>query len=483
MSILVAGETCWQLQKADRVAVIVDADKFFKHARNAMLQAKRSIMLVGWDFDTRIELTHDDHDDEGPVKVGPLLDWLAKRNPDLEIRILKWDLGIVNSLARGETPFYVLKWMFSNQIHLKLDGAHPAMSAHHMKLLVIDDQLAFCGGIDMTVGRWDTSDHRDNEPRRRSPMGFAQGPWHDATTCISGPAAAALGELARTRWRHATGESLPKIDSGDEIWPDGLHVDFNGVEVGVARTAPKYEDRPQISEIETAKLAMIASAQNSLYIESQYFASRRIAEALAARLSEKDGPEVLIVNPEGAGGWLEAKTMDSARIRLMKLVKDADLFDRFRVLYPVNENRSSIYVHAKIMIADEKILKLGSANLNNRSMGFDTECDIAIEAQDQTTMETISKIRDTLLAEHLGCAVEQVTEEIKSSGSLIKAIDILNQSSGRGLMKVPVRELTAADEVFAESEFADPERPAGVKYKTASFLQKRLRRPTPMQLG
>ncbi len=483
MSILVAGETCWRLDKADRASVIVDADKFFRHARNAMLKAKRNIMLIGWDFDTRIELAHDGKDDEAPVKVGPLLDWLAARNSDLEIRILKWDLGVINSLARGETPFYVLKWMFSNQIHLKLDGAHPAMSAHHMKLLVIDDELAFCGGIDMTVGRWDTTDHRDNEPRRRSPMGFAQGPWHDATTCVSGPAAAALGELARTRWYYATGEKLSKSEGADQIWPDGLDVDLYGVEIAISRTAPQYESRPQISEVETVKLAMIASARKSLYIESQYFASRRIAEAIAARLGEQDGPEVLVINPEGAGGWLEAKTMDSARVRLMKLVTNADIFDRFRVLYPVNENRSPIYVHAKIMIADENILKLGSANLNNRSMGFDTECDIAIEANDLATRATISRIRDTLIAEHLGCAVERVSEEIKASGSLIKAVETLNQPAGRGLIPVPIRELTAADEVFAESEFADPERPAGVRYKTASFLQQRFRRPTPLPLS
>jgi phosphatidylserine/phosphatidylglycerophosphate/cardiolipin synthase-like enzyme len=483
VSILVAGQTCWQTHKADNASVIIDADKFFRHARSAMLKAKHSIMLIGWDFDTRIGLVHDDQNDDAPVRVGPLLDWLAARNPDLQIRILKWDLGVVNSLARGETPFYVLKWMFSKQIHLKLDGAHPAMSAHHMKLLVIDDQLAFCGGIDMTVGRWDTSDHRENEPRRRSPMGFAQGPWHDATTCISGPAAVALGELARTRWRYATGQTIRKTERDDQIWPDGLDVEFENVAIGIARTAPQYEDRQQVSEIETIKLAMIGSARKYLYIESQYFASRRIAEAIAARLKEVDGPEVLVINPEGAGGWLEAKTMDSARVRLIRLVEDADRFDRFRILYPVNESRSPIYVHAKIMVADDDVLKLGSANLNNRSMGFDTECDITIEAHDQSTRGKISRVRDTLLAEHLGCAVEQITDAVKTTGSLLRTVDTFSRSIGRGLMKVPVRELTVADEVFAESDFADPERPAGVKYRTASFLQQRLRRPKPLQLG
>ncbi|TCM52193.1 phosphatidylserine/phosphatidylglycerophosphate/cardiolipin synthase-like enzyme [Rhizobium sp. PP-F2F-G48] len=477
-TILAEGETCWRTARADRLSVIVDAEAFFRHARTAMMKAKRSIVLIGWDFDTRIDLVPGKSTDGSPDKLGRFFNWLAKRNDALNIRILKWDMGLFASLVRGETPVYMLGWLFSDRVSLKLDSAHPAMSAHHMKLLVIDDAVAFCGGIDMTVGRWDTTDHIEKDKRRRSPLGFPQDPWHDATTCFSGEAAAALAELARSRWQEATGETLEPVESGSDAWPDDLAVGFRDIDLGIARTLPQYDERQQVVEIETATLAIIAAAQKTLYIESQYFASRRIAEALAKRLAEPDGPEIVVINPEGANGWLEAQVMDSARIRLMKLVRDADGFDRFRILYPVNDAGTPIYVHAKIMIADDRILKLGSANLNNRSMGYDTECDVLIEAPENRpeTAQTILACRNALIGEHLGRTEHAVAAAITEHGSLIKAIERLTAETGRRLVPVVMRELTTAEELMAESDIADPERPAGVKYKTAKFLKRRFRR-------
>ncbi|WP_062472749.1 MULTISPECIES: phospholipase D-like domain-containing protein [unclassified Rhizobium] len=477
-TILAEGETCWRIARADRLSVIVDAEAFFRHARQAMLKAKTSIVLIGWDFDTRIDLVPGKSTDGTPDKLGRFFNWLAKRNDALNIRILKWDMGLFASLVRGETPVYMLGWLFSDRVSLKLDSAHPAMSAHHMKLLIIDDAVAFCGGIDMTVGRWDTTDHLEKDKRRRSPLGFAQDPWHDATTCFSGKAAAALAELARSRWLEATGETLAPVESGSNPWPDDLAVDFRNIDLGIARTLPEYDRRRQVVEIETATLAIIAAARKTLYIESQYFASRRIADALADRLAEPEGPEVVVINPQGANGWLEAQVMDSARIRLMKHVRDADRFDRFRLLYPVNDAGTPIYVHAKIMIADDRILKLGSANLNNRSMGYDTECDVLIEARENEpeTAQTIATRRDALIGEHLGRTAQEVAEAIVEHGSLVKAIERLTPERGRRLVPVAMRELTTAEELMAESDITDPERPAGVTYKTSRFLKRRFHR-------
>jgi phosphatidylserine/phosphatidylglycerophosphate/cardiolipin synthase-like enzyme len=472
-TLLVEGETCWRVRHADRASVIVDAADFFRFARDAMMRAEKSIFMIGWDFDTRIDLVPGETEDDAPEKLGKFLNWLANRRSELDIRILKWDIGLINSITRGETPFYILSWMFSKQVRLKLDGAHPSMSAHHMKLLVIDDRVAFCGGIDMTIGRWDTRDHLDHDKRRRSPMGFAQGPWHDATTCVSGPAAATLGELARIRWEHATHEKLEPVEASSDPWPQELEVEFRNLDIGIARTLPEYEDQPQVCEIEAMKLAMIGAAKKWLYIESQYFASRKIAEAIAERLREPDGPEVVVINPDGADGWLEAKAMDTARIRLLKLAREADLHHRFRLLYPVNDARHPIYVHAKIMIVDDSMLKLGSANLNNRSMGYDTECDIIIEAKpgDRATAEKIIAQRNDLLAEHLGCDPADIAAEMDKHGSLIRAIDALNREDRRGLVPVPIRELTADEELVAESDLADPERPAGVRRRMSGYVR------------
>lgn len=172
---MIEGETCWKLQRADRLSVIVDASDFFRAAKLTMLKAKHSIILIGWDFDTRIEMEPQLPRADGPNKIGQFIEWLSDREPDLQVRILKWDVGLFSSLLRGETPFYVLKWIFGKRVSLKLDGAHPKLSAHHMKILVIDDSVAFCGGIDMTVGRWDTPSHLENDPARHSPWGSGKG--------------------------------------------------------------------------------------------------------------------------------------------------------------------------------------------------------------------------------------------------------------------------------------------------------------------
>lgn len=460
--LLVPGETCWRVARADRLAVLIDAADYFRAAKGAILQARHSVLLVGWDFDARIALEPQGRTLEGPDRVGAFLDWVAKRRRALRIGILKWDLGLLQSLVRGETPAYFLRWLFGRRVRMKLDGAHPPTAAHHQKLLVVDDALAFCGGIDMTVGRWDTPEHAEDAPARRAPGGKPCAPWHDATTCVDGPLARALGELARERWKRATGEDWPAAPEGGPEWPEGLEPLLRGVEVGIARTMAAYREEAQISEIEALTLRLIATARHSLYIESQYFASRRIAEAMAARLQEPDGPEILLINPESADGWLEQATMDAARVRLVHLVRRADRHGRFRILHPVNRAGTSIYVHAKIMIMDDRVLKIGSANLNNRSMGHDTECDLAVDAtmaaDPEETRQAILALRHRLLAEHLDRGADEVAAAVREHGSLIGATEAL-AAGGRCLLPLPLRALNAAEETLAESDLVDPERP------------------------
>jgi len=456
---LMNEDTTWRTARADELAVIVDAADFFLAAKQAMLNAKRSVLIIGWDFDARIELEPEGKTLEGPNQIGSFLNWLAKSREDLEVRILKWDAGVMESLSRGETPFYILQWMTHGRVQMKLDHAHPPLAAHHMKILAVDDTVAFCGGIDMTLGRWDTCAHEEGRKGRRSPWGNQLGPWHDATTCVSGPAARMIGDLARQRWQRACGEELPQVEDGAATWPECLTPDFDDVTIGIARTIPAYEDSPQISEIEKLKLDIIRRAKKSLYIESQYFASITIALAIAERLREDDPPEIVVVNPDTAEGWLEAKVMDSARIQMMRRVLDADRHERFRILYPVNEAETPIYVHAKIMIADDEILKIGSANLNNRSMGYDTECDLVLEGTDETARETIARIRNSLLAEHLGTSRAELEASLeRSGGSMISAI---REFGGEPpcLRFIPMRELTDQEEALGDSDLADPERP------------------------
>ena len=461
------GDTCWRIEHASRLAVIIDAADYFATIRASVQQARHSVMLIGWDFDTRIKLDPRDGRSEVPNRLGKFLNWVVARRPELRIYMLRWDLSAVYTLGRGTTPLFILNWITDERMRFKLDDAHPAGAAHHQKVVVIDDTLAFCGGIDMTADRWDTRDHLDDDPHRVRPTSRRPyGPWHDVTTAVDGGAARALGDLARARWQNATGEKLEPPPPIPGSWPEGLTPSLTDVDVAISRTIPDYGETEGIYEIEALYLAAIGAAQKTLYIESQYFASRKIAEAMAARLREPDGPEIIVINPEIADGWLQEEVMGPSRARLLKLIRAADRHSRFRLYTPVTQNRQPIYVHAKVLVMDDRLLRVGSSNLNNRSLGFDTECDLSIEVPrgaegTEELRRRIVGLRNDLLAEHLGVENARLEATVeKLEGSVISAIEAL-RSDGRSLASSEPPEQNALEEnVLGENELLDPERPA-----------------------
>lgn len=461
------GDTCWRIEAVNRLAVIVDAADYFIALREVMQKAQHSVIMIGWEFDTRVALDPRNEADGVPNRLGKFLSWLVRRRPDLKIYLLQWDVGLLRTFGRGSTPIRLADWLIRRRIRLKLDPAHPTGAAHHQKIIVIDDALAFCGGIDITADRWDTPEHEDDSPLRIRPTSKRPyGPWHDATTAVDGDAAHALGELARTRWEYATGEKIPPPPPVPPLWPESLDPALKEVEVAISRTAPAYAGREEVHEIESLYLAIIAATRRTLYIESQYFASRTLAEAIAARLGEPDGPEFVVINPESAQGWLEEKAMGSARARLLELVRKADVHGRFRLYTPVARGGTPIYVHAKIVIMDDRLMRVGSSNLNNRSLGFDTECDLSVEVAPETPGEDIFRmkiagIRTALLAEHLDVEAQTVEQAVDTAnGSLIAAIEAL-RGSGRSLVPFAPPDFgVIEDAVLRENDLLDPERPA-----------------------
>src|SRR5690606_32254252 len=306
-------------------------------------------------------------------------------------------------------------------IDLKFDNAHPVGCSHHQKIVIIDDRLAVCGGIDMTDRRWDTRQHLEEDRRRKRPGGAPYGPWHDMTMMVEGPAAAQLDELARDRWRRAGQDPLEPLEPADEsAWPEQLEPHFENVEVGISRTRAEYKDEPGINEIETLFQRQIARAKRFIYAESQYFASRTVAEALCERLAESDPPEVVIVNPETADGWVESTVMDPARSLLVQAIRRADRHGRFHVFMPYSGD-TPIYVHAKLLIVDDEILRIGSANFNNRSMGLDSECDLFIDCArpaNADCRDAIRSLRYSLLAEHCGIEEAEVATLLEGGRSM-----------------------------------------------------------------
>ena len=494
MSEVPESKSIWRYGKASKVHVIVDCAEYFRWIREAMLNAQCRILLIGWDFDTRIDLTIREPGEkrrrgDPPDRVGDFVPWLVKRRPGLQVRVLKWNFGALKMFVRGRMPLDLLRWWLTPGIDFKLDSKHPLGCSHHQKIVVIDDLFAVCGGIDMTGDRWDTPEHIEDDPRRRRPNGKRYGPWHDATMAVEGEVARLLGDYGRERWAQAGGEPMspcPQVDASP--WPDALKADFTDVEVGLSRTRAAYNDIAETREIEALFIEQIGRAKHFIYAESQYFASRIVAEAIALRLSRPDPPEVVIINPETAEGWLEQAAMDGARIRLLHAIHERDLAGRFSIWCPFGSKGTPIYVHSKLLIVDDEIVRVGSANFNNRSMGLDSEFDAFIDAAragSESAKPAITALRHQLLAEHTGQTPELVADLLQEHGSMAAMLDALPKG-GKCLRRLEMRELTETELAIADTEALDPERPEEMMpfYKKRGLFRSRiLRRPKNFGLG
>jgi phosphatidylserine/phosphatidylglycerophosphate/cardiolipin synthase-like enzyme len=444
--------------KAKRFAMLVDGSNYYRTVAETIRQARKSVAILGWDLDSRIRLFPKLR--RNRASLQRFFPEVVERNPELEMYILTWSFPVIFANVRepqlvlGRDPFQ------HPRIHFKFDDKHPPGASHHQKIVVIDDDIAFCGGMDLAGGRWDTPEHRPNDPRREGKTGSYPAS-HDVQAIVDGDAAKALAEIVRDRWCRATTESIPWTD-GSDSWPAAVLPDMTGIDVGISRT-----------EIEQLHLDLIAAARESIYIENQYLTSETIVDALCRRLQEKQGPEILIILPLKNSGWLEEHTIEVLRFRCIKHLREKDRFNRLRVCYPVVQHSDGqpVGVHSKIIVIDDRLFRVGSANLTNRSMRLDTECDITIEATNAEQRSQILKMRNRLLSEHLGLSPDCVR------GSMIELVDS-RSSSPRCLRELPP---DGSKTLILNASFVDPGEPVTAWYilKTL-FSRKRSARSLPL---
>lgn len=469
LEILVPQRTCREIARADRVGVLFDAAAYYATLREALMSARHCVYILAWDIDSRIPLVRGDAAADGhAVELASLLHEITSRREDLVVRILAWDYAPIFAFEREMGARRRFHGCEHQRVRMQFDDNHPAGASQHEKVVVIDDRIAFCGGLDLCDVRWDRPGHDPADPLRVDLRGRGYRPHHDMQLVVDGEAARVLGGLARERWAHATGERPPppprQNADADDPWPTQAPIDLRDVDVGIARTRPEPEGDgpPAVREIEALWLESIAAARDAIYIETPYASLHAVTRALAGRLREPNGPEVVLVSSPTCNGWMENATMLRLRDEIVAGLREADVHGRFLALQRVEPGKEGgaptpVNVHAKVCIVDDVLLRIGSANLTERSMRLDSECDLAIEARTPESRAAVRRIRDRLVAEHAHERPEVVAERVRALGSLRQAILELARRTGT-LLPQPHR----PPHIMPRAELIDPGEPLTV---------------------
>lgn len=461
-SVFQPGYNCWRVEPSDRTALFIDNDETFDALKPLILSAKKSIWILAWVFDPLTRLDPDrvrkSRDPTHADRIGLILRRQAALNPALDVRVLTWDMPFPIAAAQLFGPHRGAAFFAGSRVKYRLDATLPASACHHQKAVIIDGVSALISGGDIGVDRWDDQRHLDNNPLRRLPTGRHYPPRHEVAMLVDGRAGEAMADLFIDRWRTSGGEPIARPERPEETpWPEDLIPDLRRTPIAVARTAAAWQGRPEIIESLLLHLASIKRAKRLIYLENQYLTSPIIVEALAERLVEPDGPEIVTIGPARSPSYFDQMTMDSARTAAINRLRELDVHKRFSAFSAHTPKGAPIIVHSKVTIIDDQVLRIGSANLNNRSIGLDSECDLALEGHSDFERETIRSFLGRLVGHFVGRSAGDVLAAMEREGGLGAAINALDVRGGppRRLQPVPTRKLSGVEKFIADWSLGD----------------------------
>lgn len=268
----------------------------------------------------------------------------------------------------------------------------------HQKLAIIDDEVAYVGGMNFRPVDWDTSAHRVFEERR---MDFDattserlavqreeelpdNGPRKDYIARIEGPSVQDVADVFHRRWSHLLSVSARYSENASpfEVVRDQAEVP-GGVQAQITATMPAPFSEHAIAE---TWFNAVQNAEDYIFIEDQYWRVPMLVDAIIARMTEVPGLELVVVTKpvstwDPGCAWThrvdeELRRRFPARYRTLTL----RAFDTV-VTWGFDETESrfaDIDIHSKLILVDDVFLSVGSANKNNRGLVFEGELNVAV---------------------------------------------------------------------------------------------------------
>jgi phosphatidylserine/phosphatidylglycerophosphate/cardiolipin synthase-like enzyme len=455
--ILQPGKNCFKICRVTDTGLIIDGQDYFRAFYHAARAAERYILLSGWQFDSNVTLLRGEDAQRAreEPRLLPFLNSLCENKPNLRIFILAWDFSMIYGLDREWFQELYFNWTTNERLQFCFDQCSSFDASHHQKFVVIDGECAFVGGLDLCAARWDERDHRVQNPFRIEAGGTPYRSFHDVQSYHRGPLARELAELFMARWKVACCEDLelPSEATAADVKIDPT-IALAGREVAVSRTETEASCSAEATlEIRALFLDAIAAAEQLIYIENQYFSSEAMFDALATRMRAAGRPklEIVLMIAKDAEAFLEQLSIGIVQSRLVRQLREiaAETGHHLGIYYPVSVDGDGAeletYIHSKLLLVDDRFLTVGSANMNNRSLGYDTELNVAWEGQAGDDLSrSIGAARINLLAEHTGLRVEECAN-LQSAGLVAR----LNQLADSGTTRLRHHPMHSSSEEYS----------------------------------
>lgn len=313
----------------NRVQVLKNGDEIFPAMLSALSKAEKTIdflTFIYWEGETARKFAEmlANKARQG-VRVRVVLDAWGSMPMDKE---LVRDMNAAGVQVEHFRP--KARWKFWENDHRT-----------HRKILVIDDQVGFTGGVGI-ASEWEGDARNSDE-------------WRDTHFLLDGPIAMGLKATFLTDWRD-TGHAVNPSDA------DSKDVEEHGdVEVALIDGSVQigYDDAERVLE------AMIAAAEQRILIQTPYFnPSEIVLDLMKAAIDRGVAVELLVPGPH----------IDKRVSKIMAEDKYSPLIDigaRVWIFQPT-------MMHVKAFLVDGIVSMVGSINVNRRSMLKDEETAVVI---------------------------------------------------------------------------------------------------------
>ena len=365
--ILKPGWNCSEIYDVQEAGLLIDGRSYFKTLYQTAQKAKKYILFAGWQFDSNVQLLRGKDEETAKQETAflPFLQSLCEQQEKLEVYILAWDYSILFAMDREWFQDVIFNWGSHEHIHYRFDSNHAVGASHHQKFVVIDGQISFVGGLDISSGRWDDRRHLSSNRQRVNADKKPYEPYHDMQACLAGPVSVQLVHVFQERWRIAGGGdlNLPSTDTENiqvEV-NDMLPIEASKVALSQTYARTIVPETEPVQEIRNLCRDAILSAQKLIYIENQYFSSQVVFQALLERMKDKNSPKIniILILPKKPHAFVEEISIGLIQAKVLDALKETATHEGhyLGIYYTLSgrgkDDNPATYIHSKLLIIDD----------------------------------------------------------------------------------------------------------------------------------